>query len=75
MYVPATPAQPAVALAPVGIVSATPPTLARPIRTGLALIAGADEAISTGASAVTGSPSVAGTYIVLNNLLALRLRG
>ena len=35
MYVPATPAQPAVALAPVGIVSAAPPAFAPPARTGL----------------------------------------
>jgi len=70
MYVPATPAQPAVALAPVGIVSATPPTLARPIRTGLGVHGAQLNVLEGHPSTITGTlrPGLPGKVVMLQRL-------
>jgi rare lipoprotein A len=69
MYVPATPAQPAVTLAPLGIVSAAPPML-RPAHTTLRL-KGPDLNVLEGhAATITGNlrPGLSGKVVALQRL-------
>jgi hypothetical protein len=70
MYVPATPAQPAVALAPVGIVSAAPPTFARPVHTGLRVRRAQLNVLEGHPSTITGTlrPGLAGKVVMLQRL-------
>src|SRR5947209_7900526 len=70
MYVPATPAQPAVALAPVGIVSAAPPTFARPIKTGLGVGRAQLNVLEGRSSTFTGTlrPGLPGKVVMLERL-------
>jgi hypothetical protein len=70
MYVPATPAQPAVALAPVGIVSAAPSTIAPRVRTGLRLRDVQLNVLEGHPATVAGvlRPGLAGKVVVLQRL-------
>jgi hypothetical protein len=75
MYVPATPAQPALALAPVGVVSAAPATLATPLATTLKLRREQLNVLEDHRSSVAGTlledhrPAVAGRVVALQTLL------
>jgi hypothetical protein len=70
MYVPATPAQPAVALAPVGIVSVAPPIFARPVRTLLRVRDGRLNILDGHPATVTGTlaPGLPGKVVMLQGL-------
>jgi rare lipoprotein A len=70
MYVPATPAQPAVALAPVGIVSAASPSFARPVHTGLRVRGARLNVLQGRPSTVTGTlrPGLPGKLVMLQRL-------
>jgi hypothetical protein len=70
MYVPATPAQPAVALAPVGIVSAAPPQFARPVHTGLRVRGAQLNVLEGHSTTVTGTlrPGLGGKVVMLQRL-------
>jgi rare lipoprotein A len=70
MYVPATPAQPAVALAPVGIVSVAPPTIARPVHTGLRVREAQLNVLDGHPATVTGTlaPGLPGKVVTLQRL-------
>ena len=75
MYVPATPVQPASALAPVGVVSAAPEILAAPLSTTLKVRAEQLNVLENHASTITGAlleahhPGQAGRVIALQALL------
>jgi rare lipoprotein A len=70
MYVPATPAQPALALAPVGIVSTAPPTLLRPLHTGLNVRSAQLNVLEGHTSTITGTlrPGLPGKVVMLQRL-------
>jgi rare lipoprotein A len=69
MYVPATPAQPAAALAPVGIVSSAP-TLLRPVQTGLSVRSAQLNVLAGHRTTVTGTlrPGLPGKQVMLQRL-------
>jgi rare lipoprotein A len=69
MYVPATPAQPAVALAPVGIVSAAP-ALGRPLHTDLTLRRVQLNVLEGRPASIAGTlrPGLAGRLVALQRL-------
>src|SRR5947209_3922258 len=70
MYVPATPAQPAVALAPVGIVSLAPPITARPLHTRLRVRDAQLNVLDGHPATVTGTlaPGLPGKLVTLQGL-------
>ena len=70
MYVPATPAQPAVALAPVGIVSVAPPMFARPVHTRLRVRDAQLNVLDGHPATVTGTlaPGLPGKTVTLQRL-------
>jgi rare lipoprotein A len=70
MYVPATPAQPAVALAPVGIVSVAPPMIARPVHTRLRVRDSQLNVLDGHPATVTGTlaPGLPGKMVTLQRL-------
>jgi hypothetical protein len=70
MYVPVTPAQPAVALAPAGIVSAAPSVFARPLHTGLKVRNAQLNVLEGRASSVAGTlrPGLPGKLVLLERL-------
>jgi hypothetical protein len=70
MYVPVTPAQPAVALAPAGIVSAAPSVFASPLRTALKVRDAQLNVLEGHASKVTGTlrPGLPGRVVLLQRL-------
>ena len=75
MYVPATPVQPAPALAPVGVVSAAPATIATPLATKIKVRNEQLNVLENHRSTVTGAllegnhPGQAGRLIVLQSLV------
>jgi rare lipoprotein A len=70
MYVPAVPAQPALALAPVGIVSAAPPAFAPPTRTGLRVRNAQLNVLAGHPATIAGTlrPGLAGKVVTLQGL-------
>jgi rare lipoprotein A len=70
MYVPATPAQPAVALAPAGIVSAAPLTFRKPVRTSLTVRDQQLNVLDGHPAVVTGTlrPGLPGKVVALQSL-------
>jgi rare lipoprotein A len=70
MYVPATPAQPAVALAPVGIVSVAPPTIAPPVHARLRVRDAQLNVLEGHPASITGTlgPGLPGKVVTLQKL-------
>jgi hypothetical protein len=70
MYVPVTPAQPAVALTPAGIVSAAPSVFARPVRTGLKVRNAELNVLEGHPSTIAGTlaPGLPGRVVLLQRL-------
>jgi len=72
MYVPATPAQPALALAPVKVVSAAPPSIAIVARTALTVRGAQLNVLDGHPATVTGTlrPGLSGRVVALQTLAA-----
>src|SRR5271165_6313515 len=76
MYVPATPVQPAPALAPVGVVSAAPASIATPLATTLKVRSEHLNVLENRSASVTGTlledhrPGRAGRFVALQSLAA-----
>jgi rare lipoprotein A len=70
MYVPATPAQPAVALAPVGIVSAAPPIIRTPAHASLSVRSAQLNVLEGHTASITGSlrPGLSRKVVTLQRL-------